>query len=200
MQRTAWQGSMTLDPVCGSGTWGVAALKLGRRFICIDREPAAILIAKKRLEAQTASGDYVQCIRTRDNQPSEIIYLGISGSEKAVLDWDDGNSYVVLGDALEVMHTMPDGFVELVYADPPYGTGKEFRDKNTGVGFSDVWKWDDAAEQRLVEIAALPAAAIAEPVSVAIDFINLVRRMDKRLASYLTWVTLLTVECRRVMS
>jgi DNA modification methylase len=42
-----------LDPFCGSGTTGVAALELGHQFIGTDLDPAAIAIAKRRL-AQAA--------------------------------------------------------------------------------------------------------------------------------------------------
>ena len=40
---------VVLDPFCGSGTTGVAALELGHRFIGIDLDPTAIAIAKNRL-------------------------------------------------------------------------------------------------------------------------------------------------------
>lgn len=41
-----------IDPYCGSGTTGVAALSLGRRFIGIEIEPAYFDIACKRIEAE----------------------------------------------------------------------------------------------------------------------------------------------------
>ena len=43
---------VVLDPFCGSGTTGVAALELGRRFIGIDLDPAAIDLAKARISHQ----------------------------------------------------------------------------------------------------------------------------------------------------
>ena len=43
------EGDMVLDPFCGSGTTLVAAAKLGRDFIGIDRSPEAIEISEKRL-------------------------------------------------------------------------------------------------------------------------------------------------------
>jgi site-specific DNA-methyltransferase (adenine-specific) len=39
-----------LDFFAGSGTTGVAALELGRRFILIDNNPEAIQVMAKRFE------------------------------------------------------------------------------------------------------------------------------------------------------
>ena len=43
-------GDIILDPFMGSGTTGVAATKLGRRFIGADIDAAAVEIATRRLE------------------------------------------------------------------------------------------------------------------------------------------------------
>ena len=45
-----------LDPFMGSGTTGVAAIQLGRKFIGIEREPKYFDIACKRIEAAYAQG------------------------------------------------------------------------------------------------------------------------------------------------
>jgi len=45
-----------LDPFMGSGTTGVAAIQLGRKFIGIEREPKYFDIACKRIEQATAQG------------------------------------------------------------------------------------------------------------------------------------------------
>ena len=41
-----------LDPLCGSGTTGVEAMRLGRRFIGIDVSEEYLQISKKRLEKE----------------------------------------------------------------------------------------------------------------------------------------------------
>ena len=46
-------GDLVLDPFCGSGTTGVACLRLGRRFIGIEKDAKYAAIARERLEAET---------------------------------------------------------------------------------------------------------------------------------------------------
>ena len=43
------KGDLILDPFMGSGTTGVAAIKLGRRFVGIDKEKEYIDLAQKRI-------------------------------------------------------------------------------------------------------------------------------------------------------
>jgi site-specific DNA-methyltransferase (adenine-specific) len=51
------EGDLILDPFCGSGTTGVAALRHGRRFIGIDMDKDYLYeIAQKRFEAELAAG------------------------------------------------------------------------------------------------------------------------------------------------
>ena len=44
-------GDVVLDPFFGTGTTGAAARRLGRRWIGIEREPAYVEIARRRIEA-----------------------------------------------------------------------------------------------------------------------------------------------------
>ncbi len=43
-------GALVLDPYMGSGTTGVAAVQMGRKFIGIEREPKYFDIACRRIE------------------------------------------------------------------------------------------------------------------------------------------------------
>ena len=43
-----------LDPFAGSGTVGAVAARLGRRFLLVDNNPAAITAMRSRLPAGTA--------------------------------------------------------------------------------------------------------------------------------------------------
>ena len=49
-------GDLVLDPYAGSGTTGVAAARLGRRYLLLDRNPVAVEIARGRL-AETGRDD-----------------------------------------------------------------------------------------------------------------------------------------------
>jgi site-specific DNA-methyltransferase (adenine-specific)/modification methylase len=49
--------SNILDPFMGSGTTGVAAIEMGRKFIGIEREPKYFEIACKRIEQATKQED-----------------------------------------------------------------------------------------------------------------------------------------------
>lgn len=49
--RVVPAGGVIIDPLCGAGTSGVAAVRRGYRYIGIDNDPAAIVAARMRLEA-----------------------------------------------------------------------------------------------------------------------------------------------------
>jgi site-specific DNA-methyltransferase (adenine-specific) len=48
---------MVLDPFCGTGTTGLAALPLGRHFTGIDLNPAFAALAAERLRHAAESGN-----------------------------------------------------------------------------------------------------------------------------------------------
>lgn len=57
---TSWSnpGDVVIDPFLGSGTTGVAAVQMGRKFIGIEREPKYFDIACKRIEDAQRQGDF----------------------------------------------------------------------------------------------------------------------------------------------
>jgi modification methylase len=50
-------GDLVLDPFFGTGTTGVVAKRLGRRYIGLERDKAYVSVAEKRLKATPANGD-----------------------------------------------------------------------------------------------------------------------------------------------
>ena len=61
-----------LDPFMGSGTTGVAAIQLGRKFIGIEREEKYFDIACKRIEQAVAQGQLFEPERIKQEQVSLI--------------------------------------------------------------------------------------------------------------------------------
>ena len=57
VNRTTLHGERILDPFMGSGTTGVAAVKLGRRFTGIEIDPGYFDIACRRIEAALKQPD-----------------------------------------------------------------------------------------------------------------------------------------------
>lgn len=45
-------GETVIDPFCGSGTTGVAAIRAGRKFVGIERDPRWFEVARQRMEAE----------------------------------------------------------------------------------------------------------------------------------------------------
>jgi hypothetical protein len=62
-----------LDPFMGSGTTGVAAIQLGRKFIGIEREPKYFDIACQRIEQAVAQGQLFEPEKPR--QPEQEAFF-----------------------------------------------------------------------------------------------------------------------------
>lgn len=61
---------VVLDPFCGSGTTDVACLRLGRRFIGIERDAKYAAVARERLEAESHG------LSLRDARAGQLPLLG----------------------------------------------------------------------------------------------------------------------------
>lgn len=53
-------GDTILDPFMGSGSTGVAAIRLGRRFIGFERDPKYFAVAQRRISAASEQFDFVE--------------------------------------------------------------------------------------------------------------------------------------------
>jgi DNA modification methylase len=68
-------GQTVLDPFMGSGTVGVACVKLGRRFIGIEVEEKYFTIACKRIEEAERQKDLFIHAETRYEKPTQLSFL-----------------------------------------------------------------------------------------------------------------------------
>lgn len=65
VRASSREGDLVLDFFAGSGTTGVAAAELGRRFVLVDESPEAVEIARGRLAAINA--DFIEETSTATN-------------------------------------------------------------------------------------------------------------------------------------
>ena len=78
-----------LDPFMGSGTTGVAAVKMGRRFIGIEREPKYFDIACRRIEQATREPDMLVAAEKREAEQASM-FVDASKQQMANLSDSDG--------------------------------------------------------------------------------------------------------------
>ena len=214
-------GDMVLDPVAGSGTAAEAALLNQRRFIAIDMNSDATGVIVERLAKGAQEGKYKPQVIRHSNRLSNVRVItdlanlsGIPYGNRDTWDfWLSGDSYVVTGDAIQVMRTMPEGTADLIYCDPPFGSQREYKGRDGRLSFDDRWEWDADAEARLAELDDITPEQIADLYSVRANvrkdvhlpdiksimmLLELVLHTDRDMASYLTFAALLLLECHRV--
>jgi DNA methylase len=76
VERASVPGQLILDPFCGGGTTGVAALRLGRRFIGLDIDKECIDQTAARLKDadRTSSGNFLFCLSNAVVQPDHHVF------------------------------------------------------------------------------------------------------------------------------
>lgn len=97
---------------------------------------------------------------------------------------------IIQGDCLDVMRGMPDGCVDLIYADPPFGCQKEFYGE--AGSFRDVWKWDEKCERFMKK---------EREAQTDLYFLleHAKRNHSKGMAAYLIFMAERLIEMKRVL-
>lgn len=65
-------GDTVLDPMCGSGTTGVAAYRLDRNAILCDKSPEYMDITRNRIEAELEGRPYISPKKSRKNSSASL--------------------------------------------------------------------------------------------------------------------------------
>ena len=108
------------------------------------------------------------------------------------------------GDNLEVLRTLPDDLVDLIYLDPPFNSNAGYNvlfKSAAGTGadasieaFDDTWTWGDSAKEALLDIASgtnRPLTVMMEAMRTAIG--------ENPLMAYLAMMAVRLVELHRVL-
>ena len=106
------------------------------------------------------------------------------------------------GDCLDWMEEWPDESVDLIYLDPPFNSNAQYNilfGKGNGTpaqvrGFTDTWKWDEAAGERMTRLEN----AIEHPLhDAAVAFKTLLGQSG--MLAYLTYMAERLFEARRLL-
>ena len=106
------------------------------------------------------------------------------------------------GDCLDWMEEWPDESVDLIYLDPPFNSNAQYNilfGKGNGTpaqvrGFTDTWKWDEAAVERMTRLEN----AIEHPLHDAATAFKTLLGQSGMLA-YLTYMAERLFEARRLL-
>ena len=80
MQLVTKEKDLVIDPFMGSGSTGIAALNLNRRFIGVEKEDEYFTIAKNRLEKKIMEKEY-DLFYNVENMADENVYIESTNSE-----------------------------------------------------------------------------------------------------------------------
>ncbi len=72
VQRFTGQATVIIDPFMGSGTTGIACIRLGRKFIGIEKEAKYFNIAVKRIEDELARFPLIDMLDSKPTQ--QLLY------------------------------------------------------------------------------------------------------------------------------
>ncbi len=119
-------------------------------------------------------------------------------------DLTTGN-HLFYGDNLDVLREMPDGFVDLVYLDPPFNSNATyshlFKDESGQVSgaqiaaFDDTWHWDDMVSgQALIDLRDSPYQEAAKMLDAMVGFLG-----KNPMTAYLSMMAVRLVELHRVL-
>ena len=111
-------------------------------------------------------------------------------------------STLYYGDCLDWMEQWPDRSVDLIYLDPPFNSNQDYSVLFGGAegngaqyrAFSDTWKWDDAASDRLDSMLG----AVARPSHRTIKGLHGILGRSGMLA-YLTYMAERLEHMRRIL-
>lgn len=103
---------------------------------------------------------------------------------------------LLLGDNLTIMGDLPSESVDLVYADPPFNSGRNYTGKKgssaDGAFFDDTWKWYNATQAIFGTLHFF-----SKPLA---DYIKIVRGIHSEdMASYLVFMAKRIIEMRRLL-
>ncbi len=95
--------------------------------------------------------------------------------------------HVVEGDCLDVLRELPSEYVDLIYLDPPFGIGKDFRD------FND--EWDKRPDGKI----SSDGITILFYKGIYHLFETLKAMQDYQMVNYLAFIAIRLIECKRVL-
>jgi DNA modification methylase len=96
-----------------------------------------------------------------------------------------------IGDNFHVISKFASSEFDLIYVDPPYFSGKDYRGKGKEIQFTDVWEWDADAELRYDVLANTKMFYLVQGIGSSIG--------KGPLMSYLTYIAILSMDLHRVL-
>lgn len=113
------EGDVVCDPTMGSGTAGVAAVKLGRAFIGIERDADYFQYAEARINAAVPVEEQPDDFPPEPTTPKLALVPAVPKPEPE----SEPTSRIIEGDCIDVMRTMEDNSFDLIVTSPPYNLG-----------------------------------------------------------------------------